>query len=153
MFQEDEIDYIELQRLVEEGRRNKLYGIYKKLSEKELAHNNDNIFWDKRKMSPEQHLPSKFTKMVENGVAVKTLSHSVSDVRDRAATIALTPVSKQIKHPIKRVLTVGRRRCNSVGGNIDWSKQKKITDMLKMKADLIPRKLDIEQQDCGEDAE
>ena len=153
LFQEDEIDYIELQRLVEEGRRNKLYGIYKKLNEKELAHNNDNIFWDKRKMSPEQHLPSKFTKMVENGVAVKTLSHSVSDVRDRAATIALTPVSKQIKHPIKRVLTVGRRRCNSVGGKIDWSKQKKITDMLKMKADMIPRKLDMEQQDCGEDAE
>ena len=150
LFQEDGIDYIELQSLVEDGRKNKLFGIFKKLNENEKAHKDVDIFWAKRKMSPEQHLPSKFSRTVENDKAVRTPSHC--GARARAATIT-TPAPKFNKHPIKRVLTTGKRRCNSVGGKIDWSRQKKITDMLKMKADMIPRKLDMDQQDCEEKAE
>ena len=57
LFCEDGIDYTELHKLVEEERKNKLYGIYKKLNMLETASQGTGIQWEKRKNSQQNKIP------------------------------------------------------------------------------------------------
>ena len=154
LFSEDGIDYTEFHRLVEEGRKNKLYDIYGKLNEKEVENKSVTISWDKRKLSPEQEFPSKFSKMLGSNAdeVVRTPAHNDQKTRARTQSTVNTPKCYPPKNPLVRVKSTGRRRSKSMGADVDWTKQKKITDMLKLKADgmkestdLAPKKLDMEQ--------
>ena len=136
---------------MEAGKKNQIYSIFRKLNKKEQENCTGAVMWEKRKLSPDQHMPAPKNSRMQcdgDGKVVKVPTSITPLTRDRALSTA-----SQNKNPLKRVQKTARRRSNSLGSAVDWSKQKKITDMLSKKASEFrdhsnmwtPRRLDMEQ--------